>query len=142
MDVKHILRYKEHALDNFCFEDFKNYVHMSVQQNTKIKLVIFLTKKIKNLLPSSDDCDPILSKLMNLLDKIIVVIHKIDTASIEQANDVRFRLAIIHRLFLILRRLYRDSVFYTRWKMYTNICGNYPEMNEDDLKLINKSLDI
>lgn len=102
--------------------------------NLALKLCKFLDYQI-----SLTNCDNLLLKVRHITTLLINILHQclINSNTIFD-RKTNIKIAIAKRLCLIVKQLYRDSIIYCEWKVYTDLCDKHPHIYES---LINKNID-
>lgn len=103
----------------------------------KINLAIRLCKLLRYQL-SISDCDAVLLKIKNTIDILINILNKCLKTENGEPRKTNVKIAIAKRVCLILKEIYRDSIIYCEWKVYTDLCNNHPDIYKS---LMNKDID-
>tara|TARA_B100002052_G_scaffold295737_1_gene322806 strand:+ start:1413 stop:2489 length:1077 start_codon:yes stop_codon:yes gene_type:complete len=102
----------------------------------KINLALRLCKFLKYKI-SQCKCDDVLLKIHNIINILINILNQcLQNKTFERKSNVK--IAIAKRLCFIVKQIYRDTIIYAEWKVFTDLCQQHPDIYES---LMNKNID-
>lgn len=102
----------------------------------KINLTLRLCKYLKYQLSFSQN-DEIISKIHNILNLLINILNNcLNKDTFDRKSNIK--IAVAKRLCLIVKQIYRQTVLYSEWKVYNDLCQRHPDVFD---ALMNRNID-